>query len=210
MPVSNQIPYKRSQTVLSSFSKEGSSKQLIALHGYGQLVEYFYKNFQGLEESGWQVICPEAPNYFYLEGFSGRVGAHWMTKHNRLQCIDENNRFLSSLLGKYGLIQTNLVGLGFSQGASTILRWAMDEKVRFKKIILWGGGFPMDYLSDSKKLAALKEIPLHFMLGKQDPFIKPQMAEELEEVFTKIGLSYSIQWYEGTHKIYPDILKQIV
>ena len=208
MQKSISIPYTKEQTVISSPSN--SNRVLLAVHGYGQLSTFFFKNFKEVNLQEWQVICPEAPNYFYLEGFSGRVGAHWMTKHNRLQCISENNTFLSQVIEKLNPDNRPLVGLGFSQGANTILRWVMDETIKLDRIILWGGGFPHDYLNVSEKIKHLKNIHLHYVLGKQDEFITPQSASDLSKLFDKLQLKYTITWYEGGHKIYPDVLAEIL
>jgi hypothetical protein len=71
---------------------------LIALHGYGQLSEYFLRKLQPIFREDRLIIVPEATNYAYLEGFSGRVGANWMTRHERESAIENNNNYLNGLL----------------------------------------------------------------------------------------------------------------
>ncbi len=74
-----------------------SEKIIYVLHGYGQLAEYFIKNFEPLVELGFYVVAPEGTQRFYLNGTSGRVGASWMTKELREIDIEENNNYLASL-----------------------------------------------------------------------------------------------------------------
>ena len=76
---------------------EGKKQILIALHGYGQLGQYFYRKFNSLE-ADFGLVVPEGPHRFYLEGSSGRVGASWMTKEWREQDIQENNSYLKQLI----------------------------------------------------------------------------------------------------------------
>jgi hypothetical protein len=71
---------------------------LIALHGYGQLSEYFLRKLHPIFREERLIVVPEATNYAYLEGFSGRVGANWMTRHERESAIDNNHHYLNGLL----------------------------------------------------------------------------------------------------------------
>jgi hypothetical protein len=44
---------------------------LVVIHGYRQLAEYFIRNFQHLPSRGIRVIAPEGINRFYDQGGSG-------------------------------------------------------------------------------------------------------------------------------------------
>ena len=66
----------------------------LVLHGYGQLAEFFIGKFQGFDSSERLFVAPEATNYGYLTGLAGRVGANWMTKHEREIAIENNHRYL--------------------------------------------------------------------------------------------------------------------
>ena len=66
-------------------------------HGYGQLANYFLRNFKLLENEKTFVISPEGFHRYYLNGFSGRVGASWMTKEDRLNDIADYVAYLDQL-----------------------------------------------------------------------------------------------------------------
>ena len=70
---------------------------LYVLHGYGQLAQFFVRKFQAAADSGWHVVAPEGGHRFYLKGTSGRVGASWMTREDRLSDIDDYVAFLDAL-----------------------------------------------------------------------------------------------------------------
>jgi len=95
-------------------------------HGYGQLANYFLRNFKSLENEKTFIISPEGFHRYYLNGFSGRVGASWMTKEDRLNDIADYVAYLDQLYHKVfssvnrNNLKVNL--LGFSQGGATATR----------------------------------------------------------------------------------------
>ena len=105
---------------------DGSNRTgtLYALHGYGQLAEYFIRKFQPLADEGWRVVAPEGGHRFYLQGTEGRVGASWMTREDRLLDIKDYVLFLDQLRSAMGhAVEGPDVMLGFSQGVATAMRW---------------------------------------------------------------------------------------
>lgn len=76
------------------------------LHGYGQLSEYFIKGFENLDPNEHYVIAPEGLHRFYLRGTSGRVGASWMTKEERLDDINDYVKYLDQVYDE--VIDSNL------------------------------------------------------------------------------------------------------
>ena len=101
-------------------------------HGYGQLAQFFIEKFKSLQDAGVCVIAPEGLSKFYLAGNSGRIGATWMTRENRLTEIENYSAYLNSILEMEKppqKVRTTIVG--FSQGAATAVRWIMNGKVDF-------------------------------------------------------------------------------
>ena len=78
---------------------------LIALHGYGQLGQFFFRKFSAIEKK-IGIVIPEGPHRFYLEGSSGRVGASWMTREWRETDIAENTQYLLSTYSLYYLYKS--------------------------------------------------------------------------------------------------------
>ena len=107
---------------------------LYVLHGYGQLPAFFIRKFQAQVNAGWRVVAPEGAHRFYLKGTDGRVGASWMTREARLDDIEDQTHFLDALRAQLDAESNTGSGaglrvlLGFSQGASTALRWAHSAR----------------------------------------------------------------------------------
>ena len=184
---------------------EGKQHILIALHGYGQLAQFFFRKFTALPEN-WGVLVPEAPHRFYLEGSSGRVGASWMTKEWRHQDIAENNAFLSQLIVKiketYPLASLHL--LGFSQGGATAARLFQSIPTNFEQLILWASIFPPDI----QKNDFPKGRKLDFVLGKQDPYFVTEKQQNLLNEYRELG--FDIHTFEGGHDIDTITLKALI
>jgi predicted esterase len=184
---------------------KGKSKILVALHGYGQLAQFFNRKFSGLEQS-FGLIVPEGPHRFYLEGSSGRVGASWMTKEWREQDIEENTRYLLALIEKVKAenASASFYLLGFSQGGATAARLYQSCPDLFEMLILWASVFPPDVRVQDFDQAA----NLHFAIGDQDPYFLEAQKEEVLQTYRNLG--FQIHEFEGKHDIDPTTLSKIL
>jgi predicted esterase len=184
---------------------KGKSKILVALHGYGQLAQFFARKFAAFDQS-FGIIAPEGPHRFYLEGSSGRVGASWMTKEWREQDIEENTHYLLALIEKVKAenAAASIYLLGFSQGGASAARLYQSCPDLFEMLILWASVFPPDV---SVQNFAKAEI-LHFAIGNLDPyFLEAQKGEVLQ---TYRNLGFKIHEFEGKHDIDPTTLSKIL
>jgi predicted esterase len=182
-------------------------------HGYGQLAEYFLRKFQQFEDGKTFVIAPEALNHFYVEGFSGRVGATWMTKEERDAEITDYVSYFDGLSGQlFGNIdfeKVKLNVLGFSQGVAAVCRWVVLRNVPFHRLILWAGIFPPDLNSDfSFSINALKEKEVIIVYGDKDPMLKEAHLKEMES-FRQIKPDLQIVRFEGGHELKEDVLLKL-
>jgi predicted esterase len=184
---------------------EDTSHLLIVLHGYGQLAKFFIRKFNSLTEN-IQVVAPEGPHRFYLQGSSGRVGASWMTKEARELDITDNLNWLNTLLTH--LTQNSTVEkitlLGFSQGAATAARWYQQNPSAFDQLILWATVFPPDVDPGTFP----KENPMHFVLGTEDEYYQGEAAQQLLDHYQSMG--FKVHTFTGKHDIDGDVVKRIL
>ncbi len=121
-----------------------------ACHGYGQLASRFLEKLRVLDDGHRLLVAPEGLSRFYLSESptERRVGASWMTREDRLAEIEDYLQYLDAVYADiFGLLDRTRVtvhALGFSQGASTVSRWAAMGKARVDRLILWGGELPPD------------------------------------------------------------------
>ena len=186
-------------------SENSSKNLLVALHGYGQLAAFFIKKFNACSND-YTILAPEGPHRFYKNGYSGRVGASWMTKEAREDDIKDNINWLTEWLtdhlkeNKYDKI----ILLGFSQGGATAARWYYNNPNLFDQLILWASVFPPDI---SKPKIKLPNNNL-YVVGKNDEFINDEMRLNEVKFYQNIGFDTHV--YNGNHDIDPFVIQQIL
>lgn len=184
----------------------------LVLHGYGQLAEFFIRKFNRSFSPERLFIAPEGTNHSYLEGFQGRVGANWMTRHERESAIENNHRFLDglldSILSGYPILP-NIHVLGFSQGAATATRWASRSGREIETLVLWAGGFAMDLtLEDARE--KFKNTSLILAMGERDELITPDSIRKQEELIAGLNKEIIRLNFSGGHEIDPVLVEKII
>ncbi|MBO9699176.1 MAG: alpha/beta hydrolase [Sporocytophaga sp.] len=182
----------------------------IVCHGYGQLAPYFIDKFKILDDGKTLIVAPEALSRFYLEGFSGRVGATWMTKEEREKDIEDYVEYIEKLYNEiiqgYSSHQLKLNILGFSQGVATVCRWVVSKKKNFDKLILWAGIFPPDLNTDFQfSMETFQEKDIYIVYGDKDPLLKEDHLKELELLGSKFK-NLKVLTFNGKHEINQEVL----
>ena len=182
----------------------------LVFHGYGQLAEYFIRNFNDLSEDHF-VIAPEGLSRYYLADTSGRVGASWMTKEDRLTDIQNQISYINEI---YKTIKseanngTKLIVLGFSQGTATALRWIVNQRITPFKLLLWAGTIPPDLKAENENID-LSGIETVILKGDSDPYAGTDYMKNMDDWLKTYSLNYRLINYSGGHSIHIETLKQL-
>jgi predicted esterase len=205
MTINNcKIKIQKTARYISIGNKEKATVFIMALHGYGQLVTFFSRHFEGLDEK-YYIIIPEGLHRFYNSGSSGRVGASWMTKEDRLTDISDNLNFLNELyLKENNITFKERILLGFSQGAATAFRWKQNNSGLFSSFISWGSAIP-DEFEELNDGTFFKEKG-YFVLGENDPYFKE--SSKVIDDYDRRG--FTIIKYQGAHKFEKEVLKMVL
>lgn len=217
MPDRKKIIVQRTATFHTAGNPSTATDLWLVLHGYGQLSEFFIRKFSCLDNGSTYIVAPEALSRFYLEGFSGRVGATWMTKQEREDDINDYIFYLDTLLQKIArevnLSSLRINLLGFSQGAPTLYRWISKSKIQFNRLIFWSGIFPPDMntdgISETEFQSLFSEKAIYIVYGTKDPFLKEEHQEQLGQ-WKKLFPGVQILLFEGGHQIDEGTLKKII
>lgn len=147
-------------------------------------------------------LAPEGSHRFYIEGYSGRVGASWMTKEDREVDIANYITYLNTL---YDHVMKNVQAkkvnvLGFSQGAATVSRWVADRHIQFDNLILWAGVFPpdMNFEADKQYLNSKK---VYVLVGDQDEFINEEAVKQHVNQLREKGIQFELIRFNGNHDV---------
>ncbi len=204
------LPVTRTATIyqLGSFSEETETLWIVC-HGYSQRADYFLRHFQPLDTGKNVVVAPEGLSKFYREGFTGHVGASWMTKYQRETEIQDYVSYLNQLVQTLKPqfpenLKINV--LGFSQGGATVCRWLPAASLTFDRLILWSAAFPED-MDFEFSLAALEKTNIVMVSGSEDDIIPDSMPAAQFELLHSYGLTPQIVKFKGGHHLDPEILR---
>ncbi len=181
-------------------------------HGYGQLATEFLQEFAYIADGSRYFIAPEGLSRFYCSGISGKVGASWMTREDRL---DEISDYLNYTNAVYEKVTRELpdqdikkVLFGFSQGVSTMCRWLEQVSIEADRLILWAGTIPAE-LDLWKIKAHYPELQVYLVVGTQDPYAEPGIIKEDEARLEKAELHYRKIRFDGKHELHPPTLRKL-
>lgn len=119
--------------------ERGADRLLVGFHGYAETAEMHLAELEklpGIDQ--WSVAAVQALHPFYTR--SGSVVATWMTSLDRELAIEDNLRYVRSVVS--AIPHRTLVFLGFSQGASMAARAAAH--IPSQGLIILGGDIPPD------------------------------------------------------------------
>ena len=208
----DKIPIQKTARVVSQGNPEKAKIAILALHGYGQLVQYFLRKLHTLSEDDLFIVAPEGLHRFYLEGTSGRVGASWMTKEERADDMQDNMKYLDAIYEKY-FSEANFdkfIVLGFSQGAATAARWIEHTQNRIDAFIQWAGVFPPD-LDLTLKGATFATLRHFYVVGNEDPYFNETERVNTQKTWLlENGLAPEFVDFQGGHSIDVQCLKAIL
>ncbi len=184
----------------------------IIFHGYAQLAEEFAHGFSRLLEPDTCLIFPQGLSKFYLKGVENKIGASWMTAHERETDIANYLVYLDQLYVREikpyrPNISLNI--LGFSQGGHTASRWIHRSNIKYDKLVLWG----VDLAKEIDK-SAIKARFSHginqVVVGDQDRFVSKEQLKQMSQRYSDIGFEYRLLAYQGKHEIDPEVVKLLI
>jgi len=181
----------------------------VACHGYGQLAARFARHFIGLEQPQRLIVVPEALSRFYVDAAAReQVGASWMTREHRQPEIEDYVAYLDAVCAAAvgpARSDTRVTAFGFSQGASTMSRWAAMGHFPVARLILWGGELPPDLnlAAAAARFAALEAV---IVRGLDDQLVTAKTVAGITGRFREHGVRHRVVEFEGGHEIDEQVL----
>lgn len=195
----------------ATYYTEGSplaNEWWLLLHGYAQRADELLNACEDLVSENRFLIAPEGLSHFYREGFSGEIGASWMTKHERESEIKDYVAYLNKLVtGLQKINRPKKVNLmGFSQGTATATRWLAQTDIKIENAVIYAGSPALEI---PPKDLANKARHFWFLWGDQDKFIKAEQAEKLLDFWKGSGIELSEIKFKGRHRVTSEALQML-
>ena len=181
----------------------------LVFHGYGMLAQYFIKKFDELDFDENFIIAPEALSRFYQAGFTGRIGASWMTSEDRENEIHDYVEYIEEVFQKHinpYRDDRKIIALGFSQGVATLFRWANSKLHKIDKLVAWSGTIPNEVIENYH----LSDSQLYIFYGNEDPFLKKERMTQYIEELEENNIMFIINEFDGGHVIVKEKLSTIL
>jgi predicted esterase len=206
----NKSETTKTARVFTAGNLENPTKIWIVCHGYGQLADYFIQKLEALDNGRNLLVAPEGLHRFYTKGFSGRVGASWMTKEEREDDISDYISWLSKVYQDYAVPHSGakIILLGFSQGGATVSRWLEKSGKTIDYLILYASTFPVDVVPSGNFGTYIKK-KIFFVLGTKDEFINAEEKEKQIKALRESGKPVELLSFDGGHEIDPLVLKEL-
>lgn len=183
----------------------------IIFHGYGQLADEFASSFSKLKNDNNVLIFPQGLSKFYLQGVSKKVGATWMTAHDRDNEIDNYLTYLNQIYAieiKPDQEKIELNILGFSQGGHTASRWIYKSNIAYSKLFLWGSSLAHE-IGENEIINSFSSGKNLMVLGDKDRFIGEEEYSKLQLRYEKIGFDYQLIPYHGGHEVVSEMVQEL-
>src|SRR5206468_6716225 len=197
-------------------SSRGVGEVWVACHGYGQLAARFLEKLRVLDDGRRYLVAPEGLSRFYLSESptERRVGASWMTREDRLAEIDDYVRYLDAVYAdvfrSLDRAEVTVHALGFSQGTSTVSRWAAMGNAKIDRLTLWGGEFPPDLdLTVDAFVTRLRGVQLALVYGRSDEYITPKVIQTITSRLRQNGIRYDEIPFDGGHELNEAVLRRL-
>ncbi|CAH0347124.1 alpha/beta hydrolase [Bacillus sp. CECT 9360] len=180
--------------------KQGSGKEapvLLLLHGTGGTEN----DLLGLAE----MISPQSPVLSVrgnvlengMPRFFRRLAEGVFDEEDLIYRTKELNEFLGSAAKQYGFSRSEVVAVGYSNGANIAGSLLFHYKDSLKGAILHHPMVPRRGI----ELPELTGVPVFIGAGSNDPICPPQETEDLVAILRNAGANVDIHWEQHGHQL---------
>ena len=171
---------------------------VVGCHGYGETAEHHLAEMRNIAGSERYCLCSiEAPHPFYRR--SGEVVRSWMTREDRELAIEDNIRYVTSVITAVRREQKTGPGLfftGFSQGAAMAWRGAVRCGLPVSGLMVLAGDVPPDIA----ELDGAHIPPVLLARGDTDAWYDEAKMDADLATLEKLGAEVELLVFSGGHE----------
>ena len=194
-----------------SLDKEKPDKAFIVLHGWGANQHDLVPFVRNLNLKNYYSFFPNAP--FDVPGTAGR-GKGWFSfpinDESENELVQSKVQLLAHIneVEKRGFSLTNIVIMGFSQGAAMALEILLSKRKRIGAVISLSG-FLIDGSNFHTLNDAIKQTPIFLAHGQHDTILPLKRAKLSAKALKNAGLKITWREYPMAHEIIADEVEDI-
>jgi predicted esterase len=170
---------------------------LVGFHGYGENAERHLEELRRLPGASRRVLCAvQALHPFYNR--TGDVIASWMTRLQREHAVQDNVRYVASVVAEVKRelpVSEQLIYLGFSQGAAMAYRAAAGSGHACHGVVVLGGDVPPELEPSLGQLP-----PVLLGRGSSEEWYDAAKMEHDVELLRGKGVDVRPFVFEGGHE----------
>jgi predicted esterase len=171
---------------------------VVGFHGYGENADLHLEQLRRLPGATRWVLCAvQALHPFYNR--AGDVIAGWMTRQQREHAIEDNLRYVASVVAEVKRelpVSERLAYLGFSQGAAMAYRAAAGSGHACQGVVVLGGDVPPEL--EPRDLSHFPSVLLG--RGSSEEWYDAAKMEHDVELLRKKGIDVRPFVFQGGHE----------
>ncbi|MDX1362937.1 alpha/beta hydrolase [Arenibacter latericius] len=186
----------------------GKAPVLFMFHGYGSNEEDLFSFSPELPKE-LCIISVRAPypmqpfgNMWYAINFEASKGK-WNDDEQAKLSRDKIKGFIEEACSTYGLDDTNVTLLGFSQGTILSYAVALSYPQLVKNVIALSGYISPSMLSENYQENDFKHLKIYASHGSVDQVIPVSWAQKVPEMLTELGIEHVYEEFPVGHGVAP-------
>lgn len=195
------------QEVLFKGDINSAKSAMILIHGRGATAESILSLTGEFNEENYLFAAPQANgNTWYPYSFLAPIQENEQGIKSGLKVISD----LIEKLNKSEIPDSEIILLGFSQGACLALEYAARNAKFYKGVLGLSGGLIGDRLDGKRYSGSFENCPVFLGCSDIDPHIPLERVNQTEAIMKKIGASVTKKIYKNMgHTINKDELNFI-
>lgn len=181
---------------------------LFMFHGYGSNEEDLFSFAPELQPE-FCVISVRAPypmepfgNAWYAINFDASNGK-WSDDEQAKDSREKIVAFIDEACETYGLDNSNVTLLGFSQGTILSYAVALSYPEKIKNVIALSGYINENILADGYKDKSHKDMKIYASHGQVDQVIPPEWAQRAPDFLSNLGIEHIYEEFPVGHGVAP-------
>lgn len=204
----NTIPLSLEHLIRPNTIAAEKPAVLFMLHGYGSNEEDLFSFASELPESLF-IISIRAPyplepfgHAWYAINFDAEYGK-WSDDEQAMLSREKILNFLKEACQAYGLDETNITLLGFSQGTILSYAVALSYPEKVKNVIALSGYINENILTEDYKTKDHSGLNIYTSHGQVDQVIPIEWAQKSPDFLKNMGIKHTYEEFPVGHGVAP-------